>query len=89
VFFKCENLQRGGAFKIRGAANLVLSLSGEALAHGRQALRSRAAVSMTSDSRLDWTTALPLSAQKWSYERRILDRDVVARITVTTTRKAP
>jgi threonine dehydratase len=26
VFFKCENLQRGGAFKIRGAANLVLSL---------------------------------------------------------------
>jgi threonine dehydratase len=26
VFFKCENLQRGGAFKIRGASNLVLSL---------------------------------------------------------------
>ena len=26
VFFKCENLQRGGAFKIRGAANLILSL---------------------------------------------------------------
>jgi threonine dehydratase len=34
VFFKCENLQRGGAFKIRGAANLVLSLSKESLAHG-------------------------------------------------------
>ena len=34
VFFKCENLQRGGAFKIRGAANLVLSLSPEALSHG-------------------------------------------------------
>jgi threonine dehydratase len=27
VFFKCENLQRGGAFKIRGAANFLLSLS--------------------------------------------------------------
>ncbi len=27
VFFKCENLQRGGAFKIRGASNLVLSTS--------------------------------------------------------------
>ena len=27
AFFKCENLQRGGAFKIRGAANLILSLS--------------------------------------------------------------
>ena len=26
TFFKCENLQRGGAFKIRGAANLMLSL---------------------------------------------------------------
>jgi threonine dehydratase len=26
VFFKCENFQRGGSFKIRGAANLILSL---------------------------------------------------------------
>ncbi|MCX6630912.1 MAG: threonine/serine dehydratase [Candidatus Solibacter sp.] len=34
VYFKCENLQRGGAFKIRGAANLVLSLSRESLARG-------------------------------------------------------
>jgi threonine dehydratase len=34
TFFKCENLQRGGAFKIRGAANLVLSLSPDALARG-------------------------------------------------------
>jgi threonine dehydratase len=34
VFFKCENLQTGGAFKIRGAANLILSLPEAALAHG-------------------------------------------------------
>ena len=34
VFFKCENLQRGGAFKIRGAANLVLSLSRASLERG-------------------------------------------------------
>jgi len=34
VFFKCENLQRGGAFKIRGAANLVLSLTPEQLSRG-------------------------------------------------------
>ena len=34
VFFKCENLQRGGAFKIRGASNLILSLPGSALAQG-------------------------------------------------------
>ena len=26
TYFKCENLQTGGAFKIRGAANLILSL---------------------------------------------------------------
>jgi threonine dehydratase len=34
VFFKCENLQRGGAFKIRGASNLILSLPPGALARG-------------------------------------------------------
>jgi threo-3-hydroxy-L-aspartate ammonia-lyase len=27
VFFKCENLQRAGAFKMRGASNKILSLS--------------------------------------------------------------
>ncbi len=34
VYLKCENLQRGGAFKIRGAANLILSLPPEALRKG-------------------------------------------------------
>src|SRR3984893_3657920 len=34
VFFKCENLQVGGAFKIRGAANLILSLPEAELARG-------------------------------------------------------
>jgi threonine dehydratase len=34
VFFKCENLQHGGAFKIRGASNLILSLPPAALARG-------------------------------------------------------
>jgi threonine dehydratase len=34
TFLKCENLQRGGAFKIRGAANMVLSLGKEALSRG-------------------------------------------------------
>jgi threonine dehydratase len=34
AFFKCENLQRGGAFKIRGASNLILSLPAESLARG-------------------------------------------------------
>jgi threonine dehydratase len=34
VYCKCENLQKVGAFKIRGAANAVLSLNDEQLAHG-------------------------------------------------------
>ena len=34
AFFKCENLQTGGAFKIRGAANLVFSLTPDQLAKG-------------------------------------------------------
>ena len=40
VFFKCENLQRGGAFKIRGALNKVLSLSPEERARGIVAFSS-------------------------------------------------
>jgi threonine dehydratase len=34
VFFKCENFQRGGAFKIRGAANFVYSIPKDRLACG-------------------------------------------------------
>lgn len=34
LYFKCENLQRGGAFKLRGACNAVLQLGTEALRRG-------------------------------------------------------
>jgi threonine dehydratase len=34
LYFKCENLQRTGSFKIRGAANAVFSLSAEEAARG-------------------------------------------------------
>ncbi len=34
AFFKCENLQTGGAFKIRGAANFVYSIPKEAVGRG-------------------------------------------------------
>lgn len=34
AFFKCENFQRGGAFKLRGASNALLSLTREELARG-------------------------------------------------------
>jgi threonine dehydratase len=40
VFLKCENLQRGGAFKIRGAANLVFSIPPDALRRGVVAFSS-------------------------------------------------
>jgi threonine dehydratase len=34
AFFKCENFQRGGAFKIRGAANFILSIPKDELPRG-------------------------------------------------------
>ena len=34
LFFKCENLQKTGSFKIRGAANAILSLTDAAVARG-------------------------------------------------------
>ena len=40
MFFKCENLQRAGAFKIRGATNKILSLSEEEKRRGVAAFSS-------------------------------------------------
>jgi len=40
VFLKCENFQRSGAFKIRGAANLILSLTPDELKRGIVAFSS-------------------------------------------------
>jgi threonine dehydratase len=40
VFFKCENLQRGGAFKFRGAYNRLSALSAEERARGVVAFSS-------------------------------------------------
>lgn len=40
AYFKCENLQTSGSFKIRGATNFVRSLSAEALAKGVVAFSS-------------------------------------------------
>ena len=48
IFFKCENLQKVGAFKARGATNAVMSLDDDTAAKGvaarkvtRTASRSR------------------------------------------------
>lgn len=40
VFFKCENLQRGGAFKMRGATNKIRALSPEERGRGVVAFSS-------------------------------------------------
>jgi threonine dehydratase len=40
TYFKCENLQRGGAFKIRGAANFLMALSPEERKRGVVAFSS-------------------------------------------------
>ena len=40
AFFKCENFQFGGAFKIRGAANFINSLTPEELSRGVVAFSS-------------------------------------------------
>ena len=40
VFFKCENLQRAGAFKARGAANKILSLTDDEKKRGVIAVSS-------------------------------------------------
>jgi threonine dehydratase len=40
VFFKCENLQRAGAFKIRGATNKILSLTDDEKQRGIVAFSS-------------------------------------------------
>ena len=40
AFFKCENFQTGGAFKIRGAANFIYSIPKERLAKGVVAFSS-------------------------------------------------
>ena len=40
VFLKCENLQRGGAFKFRGAYNTICQLPADARAHGVLAFSS-------------------------------------------------
>ncbi len=40
VFFKCENLQRAGSFKIRGALNKLMTLTADELGRGVVAFSS-------------------------------------------------
>ena len=68
VFFKCENFQRAGAFKMRGATNRIQSLSPDERARGVVAFSSgnhAQAVALASrDARVRAVIAMPLDAPR-------------------------
>ena len=68
VFFKCENFQRAGAFKMRGATNKIQSLSQAERARGVVAFSSgnhAQAVALASrDARVRAVIAMPLDAPR-------------------------
>jgi threonine dehydratase len=72
AFFKCENLQRGGAFKIRGAANFVYSIPKADLPRGVVAYSSgnhAQAVAISARSvGFPATLVMPLDAPKSKVE---------------------
>jgi threonine dehydratase len=81
VFLKCENLQHGGAFKIRGASNLILSLSPAQLARGVVAFSSGnhaiATATAAKHTGAPATIVMPEDAPRSKMERT---RDLGARI---------
>jgi threonine dehydratase len=72
VFFKCENLQRAGAFKIRGATNKILSLTDDEKRRGVIAVSSgnhAQAVALASrEAGIRAVVAIPADAPKAKVE---------------------
>ena len=72
VFFKCENFQIGGAFKIRGAANLIFSIPDAETHRGVVAFSSgnhAQAVAIAARSRnMKATVVMPLDAPRLKVE---------------------
>src|SRR5216117_1552430 len=72
VFFKCENLQRAGAFKTRGATNKILSLTDEEKRRGVIAVSSgnhAQAVALASrEAGIRSVVAIPADAPKAKVE---------------------
>ncbi len=72
AFFKCENLQTGGAFKIRGASNFVSQLSSEQLARGVVAYSSGNHARAVENGARAWgaqaTLVMPLDAPRSKVE---------------------
>jgi threonine dehydratase len=71
-FFKCENLQTGGAFKIRGASNFVSRLSPEQLKRGVVAYSSGNHAQAVAIAARTWgasaTLVMPLDAPRSKVE---------------------
>lgn len=72
AFFKCENLQTGGAFKIRGASNFVSRLSPEQLRRGVVAYSSGNHAQAVAIAARTWgaqaTLIMPLDAPRSKVE---------------------
>src|ERR1700689_5407071 len=72
AFFKCENLQTGGAFKIRGASNFVSRLSAEQLQRGVVAYSSGNHAQAVAIAARAWgstaTLVMPLDAPRSKVE---------------------
>ncbi|MEZ5355123.1 MAG: pyridoxal-phosphate dependent enzyme [Bryobacteraceae bacterium] len=68
AYFKCENFQRGGAFKIRGASNAIRSLTPEERAHGVVTFSSgnhaQAVAIAARDAGIPATIVMPADAPK-------------------------
>ena len=75
LYFKCENLQRSGSFKIRGAVNAVLSLSDNKANNGVVTVSSGnhgTALSLAAKIRgINSTVVLPKNAS--SYKRNLIE----------------
>ncbi len=72
AFFKCENLQRGGAFKIRGAANFIFAIPQARLGKGVVAFSSgnhaQAVAIAAREVGAKATLVMPLDAPKFKME---------------------
>jgi threonine dehydratase len=80
VFFKCENLQRAGAFKIRGALNKLLTLTTEERALAARLVGTTAVICMPKDApRLKLEATRNYGAEVVFYDRHRDDREAVAR----------
>src|SRR5215210_2034588 len=93
VFFKCENFQRAGAFKMRGATNRILSLNQDERARGVVAFSSgnhaqaaaraagvRAVIVMPTDApRTKLAATRGYGAEVVTFDRQREDREEVAR----------